>query len=188
MDTPDHELLSRSTDIESAFGAFFDRHFHSIYRFLARRVGPADAEPLTIEVFTRAFERRSSFAPLHETALPWLYGLATNVLAEHRRAERRHLRTVGATATPARSAFEDEAASRADAQAAWPAVVTALRRLSAKDRDTILLSVWGNLTYEEIATALDVPIGTVRSRINRARRNLRKELRRWNPSTESTTS
>ena len=111
-------------------------------------------------------------------ARPWLYGIATNLLAHHRRTEARRL---GATARllarrPAGDDAGDRVVERLDAEALWPHIADAVGALPEGERDALLLFVWEELSYDEIACALDVPLGTVRSRLNRARENLR-ELR-----------
>ena len=130
---------------------------------MGRRVGPDQADEVASETFTRAFASRRSFRPIHEDARPWLLGIATNVRE----------------ATGGRSS------------AAWPALAgwktrppgespdlfeldlpEALAALPQADREVLFLLAWADLTYERIAAALEVPVGTVRSRINRARRKL----------------
>jgi len=151
------------------FHAVVDRHFDAVAGFLARRVGPDTAEDLAQEVFVTAFRKRHRFNPAFESARPWLLGIATRAVAGHRRAERRQLelhRRV--TAEPLR-----ETTTREDLD---PDLFAGLTALARRDRDTFLLHVWGDLAYEEIAHALDIPIGTVRSRIHRARQQLTAHL------------
>lgn len=175
----DAELLSDTAGAVDAFAALFDRHYRSVYRFVARRLGPDVAEDVCLEVFMVAFQRRAQFVPIRATALPWLYGIATNLIARHRRTEERHLRAIQRTASQARVTNADDATSRADAAAAWPHVANALARLPQKERDALLLYAWGDLSYEEIARLTEIPVGTVRSRISRARARLKKELKVW---------
>jgi len=164
----DADVLLRSVREPAVFGVVYERHGQTVARYVARRIGEeALAEDLTAEVFARAFSGRTGYRPLHPTALPWLFGIASNVIAGHRRSERRRLAALErlARSTPP-STPQDVAADMA------PELVHALRRLSSADRDTLLLVVWGEISYEEAATALGVPIGTVRSRIARARQQL----------------
>lgn len=185
MDPSDFELLSNEADVDGSLHTFVDRHFVPIYRFTARRVGRDLGEQVAAEVFAVAFARRQTYVAVHDSARPWLYGIATNLLAQHRRDERRHLRAAarGEPSAPRTAEpFDDDATAKVDAMAAWPALSAALDRLSPKERDALLLSVWGGLSYAQVAEALDVPIGTVRSRINKARTKLQKELKPWNPS------
>lgn len=175
MDDPDTAVIAASLAEPAAFAAVFDRHATSIYRFLVRRVDPSDADGLLGDVFRIAFERRATFDLERSSARPWLYGIATNVLAKHRRSEARRLRAT-ATLAARRSVDDDpgeQAAAAVDARRQWRAVVDTLEQLPPVERDTLLLYAWEDLGYAEIAAALDIPVGTVRSRLNRARRRLR---------------
>jgi len=98
------------------------------------------------------------------------------VLARHRRAEARRLRATAALAASREPPLDpaQRAAAALDARELWPRVADAIAGLPAGERDALLLHVWEDLPYEEIAAALGIPIGTVRSRLNRARRRLRE--------------
>jgi DNA-directed RNA polymerase specialized sigma24 family protein len=87
----DAEILARASKQPELFGIVFDRHFATVHRYLERRVGRDGADELSGDVFRIAFEQRERFRPLHDSALPWLYGLASNLLLKHWRRERRHL-------------------------------------------------------------------------------------------------
>jgi RNA polymerase sigma-70 factor (ECF subfamily) len=117
-------------------------------------------------VFVRAFRARERYRPERDSALPWLLGVANHVIAGHRRAEQRRLKTLERLAGAAAQLTEHED------HGLGAEIVRELRHLSRKDRNALLLVVWGELSYEEAATALDVPIGTVSSRVARARRTL----------------
>lgn len=157
------------------FAAVFDRHYNTVHRYLARRVGPDLADDLAAETFTTAFDVRGRYDTAHPDALPWLFGIATNILRHHRRGEARRLRAYARLDRPADA---DDGfvgiEARLDAERAGPAIAEALMRLSAGERDALLLFAWADLRYEEIAMALRVPIGTVRSRLHRARRRVRE--------------
>jgi len=173
----DAEIVERSRYGPAVFGELYDRHGPDIYRYAARRAGDFVAEDVMAETFLIAFERRLSFVGSAEAVRPWLFGIATNLLHRHHRAEARVLRAlvkVGGRAE-APDLLEDVDA-KLDAPGNQARIARALRDLAAIDRDTILLYVWAELSYEDIATATDVPVGTVRSRINRARRKLRANL------------
>lgn len=177
MTGPDAIAIRESMSDPGAFAVIFDRHASSILRFLARRVEPADADSLLGDVFRIAFERRASFDTARASARPWLYGIATNLIARHRRSEARRLRAMASLASR-RSDEEhdivgDRAAQSLDAENEWSTLVDAIDVLPDAERDTLMLYVWEDLSYEDIAAALDVPVGTVRSRLNRARRRLR---------------
>ena len=138
---------------------------------MSRRIGDGAGDDLVAEVFVRAFRARGRYRAEHESALPWLLGVANNVIADHRRIERRRLATLERIAAEAPWLVERDHAGLA------PELVAALRALPASERDTLLLVVWGELTQEEAATALGVPVGTVSSRITRARKRLAATLR-----------
>jgi RNA polymerase sigma-70 factor (ECF subfamily) len=158
------------------FASVFDCHAPTIYRFAWRRIGPEGAKDVTAETFRIAFERRASFDPARGDVLPWLFGIAANVLRSYRRTERRQLRVASAHKAEDTEHYGIE--DRLDAQAAAPVLARALLALSPDDRDTLLLFAWTDLGYDGIGSALGVPVGTIGSRLNRARRIVRDELRR----------
>src|SRR5262249_10209345 len=124
------------------------------------------------------FERRATYDCERPDARPWLYGIATNLVARHRRSEARRIHAVARLRAARQPALDpsDRVASTVDAASLWPHVADAVERLPAEERDALILYAWEELSYPEIAAALDVPVGTVRSRLNRARTTLR-ELR-----------
>ena len=174
MEVSDGAVIAGSVKTPAAFGAIFDRHGSALLRFLARRVDPAEAEDLLLEVFRIAFERRSAFEPDRDSARPWLYGIAANLVAKHYRSEARRLRAIARLS--ANRAVSDDPAERAvaaaDAGARWTRVVHALGALPAAERQVLLLLAWEELSYDEIALALGIPVGTVRSRLSRGRARL----------------
>jgi RNA polymerase sigma factor (sigma-70 family) len=167
----DTTLMVQAIDDPEAFAEIYRRHLGPILRYLRRRLGDGPAEDAATRVFLQAFARREAYVPVHATALPWLYGIASHVIADHHRNEQRRLR-----------ALERLAARRADDAGATDGselpsgLVRALRKLPLPDRETFLLIVLGELSYEEAATALGVPVGTVRSRVARARSRLQRQL------------
>lgn len=174
----DTGLILRSQREPAAFGEIFERHCDSVHGFIARRLGWQAAEDLTSEVFLTAFRRRDSFDPDSSGALPWLYGIAHNLMARHLRGAgrgaRAHLRLVGATAPEVDNTEPvADALEAADLIARLP---VGFASLSREDRDTLLLHCWEGLSYQDIGSALEIPVGTVKSRINRARRQLREHL------------
>ena len=174
MEGTDSAVIAASLQTPAAFGALFDRHGATLLRFLARRVEPAVAEDLLGEVFRIAFEKREAFQQERESARPWLYGIAANLVAKHHRSEARRLRAttrLAARLNPAEDPAE-RAVPAADARACWDTVVDGLAALPDGERQVLLLFAWEDLTYEEIADALGIPVGTVRSRLSRARRRL----------------
>jgi len=141
-------------------------HFDAIFRFAACRVGRDAALDVAAETFAQALRRIDRLDPARD-ARPWLFGIAVNVLRHHHRSERRRLAAYARTAVQADPAEVEPA----DAE-----IADALLALDPRDRDALLLFAWADLSYDAIAEALDVPVGTVRSRINRARRLLRAAL------------
>ncbi|MCC6224516.1 MAG: RNA polymerase sigma factor [Thermoleophilia bacterium] len=174
----DAELLAAASGRPELFGIVFDRHFATIHRFLERRVGRDGADELAGDVFRIAFEQRSRFRPLHESALPWLYGLATNLVLKRWRAETRRARALGRLAGTSHGPEDGvaDADERILAQGVRDRLLEALSNLPDAERDVLLLVAWEELAYEEVAVALDIPLGTVRSRLNRARRRFRELL------------
>jgi RNA polymerase sigma factor (sigma-70 family) len=169
----DGAVFAHSVTDPEVFTIIFDRHYRTVYGYLARRVGRAVADDLAAETFVLAFERRAVYRPQAERALPWLLGIAVNLLAHHRRSEARQLRALAAAGSlEARPVAVPEAA----ADATSPRLVAGLEQLDDYDREALLLYAWAELRYEEIAQALGIPVGTVRSRLNRARRKLREAL------------
>jgi RNA polymerase sigma factor (sigma-70 family) len=166
----DGELLQRSASDPALFGALYDRHGVAVRRYVVRRVGIYDGEDLAAEVFVRAFRSRSKYRAERDSALPWLLGMANRVISEHRRIERRRL------ATMERLLAEDRELASTPGVGLTFEVVHALRRLPAAYRDTLLLLVWGELSRDEVAAALGVSVGTVNSRIARARKRLASDL------------
>lgn len=173
----DGDLIRLARDNPAVFGRLYDRHAATLYRYATRRAGSFAADDVIAETFLIAWERLDSYDITRDDARPWLFGIATNLLRRHHRAEARMLRAAAKSAS--RDAVSDEAdriASQTDAVAATGHIAAALRSMASIDRETLLLYAWGDLTYEGIAAAMDVPVGTVRSRLNRARRILRGEL------------
>jgi len=158
------------------FADVFDAHFDAVHAYLRRRVGEV-AEDLAAETFTRALAAYGAFDPARGDVRAWLFGIATNVVHAHRRSEARRLRAyVREAARAAPPAGDGDAAARVDAAADAGRAVVAIARLPRADRDVLLLVAWAELTYEEVAGALGVPVGTVRSRLHRARAAVRKHL------------
>ncbi|MDH4346454.1 MAG: RNA polymerase sigma factor [Thermoleophilia bacterium] len=170
---PDVEAIRRSVSDPEAFVAVFDRHFDAVHRYLHRRLGRDLADELCAEVFTRAFASRGRFTPHEGGALPWLYGIATNLVRRHRRTEERRLRAYARTGLDeAVSVDEDAVTRRADAGLLGPALAGALAALSREERDALCLVALADLTQEQAALALGVPLGTLSSRATRARSRL----------------
>ncbi len=169
----DSDIIRRARDSPAAFGELYDRHARAVHRYAARRAGPTAADDIMSETFLVAFERRGSFELEREDARPWLLGIATTLLRKHVRLEARAWKGVVAAGAAALDHDAIEVlGSRIDAEVAIKALSFAIKRMPSRDRDALLLYAWGDLDYEGVAQALDIPIGTVRSRLNRARRTL----------------
>ncbi len=172
----DSAVIAASIHDPERFGVVFDRYATVVFRYLVRRVGVDEADPLLGEVFRVAFERRSSYDFDRADARPWLYGIATNLLAHHRRGEARRVRAMGRLLGGQLPPDDPSEAmvSAIDAETLWPQVAHAITLLPDVERDALMLYVWEELSYDQIAIAVGVPVGTVRSRLNRARIRLRE--------------
>ncbi len=159
------------------FEAAFREHFPPVYRFIARRVGAALAEDLAAETFATAYRRRRLFDAAKGSLRSWLYGIANNVVRNHWRAEQ-HLLMLDARLLPEVDLFDesDVIDERVTAALLAPRLAAALGRLTRDQREVLLLFAWAELSHEEIATALEIAVGTARSRLSRARAALREQL------------
>lgn len=171
--TTDSEIVRRSWDQPAIFAEVYDRHASTVYRYAARRVGTEAADDVMGETFLVAFERRVRYDTSYDNALPWLLGIATVLIRKHRGAEARFLRAAAAAAGTSETVVDDRD-ERIDARRAVGELAATIRRMPARDRDALLLYAWADLDYEGVALALGVPVGTIRSRLNRARRVLRQ--------------
>ncbi|MEV6907326.1 RNA polymerase sigma factor [Amycolatopsis sp. NPDC051071] len=180
----DAAVIGRSLADPDTFAVIFDRHSPAIARYLARRLGRQIADDLLAETFLAAFRTRKQYDLTRPHALPWLYGIATNMLARHRREEARELRLLAAV--PVEDAEEGHAervAAQVTAEAMNGLLRQALAGLADGDRDVLLLVAWEGLAYDEVAAALEIPVGTVRSRLHRARKKVRVVLDLPDPAT-----
>ena len=165
-------VIRDSTTEPALFREIFVRHHRAVWGFLARRYDGTVAEEITAATFAEAFGARARFDPARADARPWLMGIAVNLARAHRRREHAQLQL----AARGRGEGSDDVAGRAlDRRSA---LATALLSLSQRDRETLLLYALADLSYAEIAEALGVPEGTVRSRLNRARRIVKEAIER----------
>jgi RNA polymerase sigma factor (sigma-70 family) len=170
-------VIAASLGEPARFAELFDRHYPAILRYLRRRVGYELADDLAAEAFMLAFRRRHQYRAEHPDAAAWLYGIAGNLLRQHARAEQRRLRAYArVVADPMGPDVGDGVAERVDAAVAGRRAALAVADLPAEQREVLLLVAWTDLDYAGIARALDVPPGTVRSRLHRARQRLRRQL------------
>lgn len=171
----DGEAITASLAEPREFGVIFERHFGAIHGFLRRRLDRQLADELASQTFLVAFDRRSHFDPGRLDSRPWLFGIATNLVHNHRRREVRELQAVAELA-PEPVPGIDGVESRIDAERMRGRLARALAELPAEEADVLLLLVWAELDQPEIAEALAIPLGTVKSRLSRARRRLRAAL------------
>jgi RNA polymerase sigma-70 factor (ECF subfamily) len=173
----DAELIAASLRDPRAFAGVFDRHYVAVAGFMRRRLERSLADELAAETFLQAFDGRGRYDVSRADARPWLFGIASHLLARHRRGEERRLRAFArAEQVVEEQRGLDDVDRRLDAAAAAPALAAALASLAAGDREVLLLYAWAELSYEEISEALSLPVGTVRSRLHRARERVRREL------------
>lgn len=170
----DSEIIRRSLVRPEAFAELFDRHARAVNAFAAYRIGSDDAEDVLSETFLVAFRRRTDFDLSKESAAPWLLGIASRLIRRHRAVEARHWRSFAAAVgqNVASLGGLDDAMRRVDAEREVRALRERIAALAPKDRETLLLYAWQGMSYEDIAEALGVPVGTVRSRLNRVRKRL----------------
>lgn len=173
----DAAYIRKSINQPEAFRNVFQRHHERVRRYVVSRVGPQSADDVVSETFVAAFQARNRFnSDRSADAVPWLLGIATNVIARHRASERRWLSHCSAELQQHHvpESFEDDADTRTDAARSRESLALAIGRLPRREREPLLLHVSGDLSYEEISAALAIPIGTVASRINRGRTRLAK--------------
>jgi RNA polymerase sigma factor (sigma-70 family) len=169
----DGDIITRSCLEPEQFALLFDRHAAHIHRYAAQRIGREAADDLVAETFLTAFSKRQR----HPDARPWLYGIATRLIGQHRREELRQYR-VRKAAIPAPNLPGHAELVAADERARGLRIelIAALAALPPDDRDLLVLIAWEQLTYDEAARTLGIPIGTVRSRLSRARTRIRSTL------------
>lgn len=181
----DRDLWRRAVGGEpKAFGVLFDRHGERLRAYCARRTGCLDtADDLVSVVFLEAWRRRTDVQLMGDSALPWLYGIANHTVHRRFRTTLRHQRALSRLGrgddVPDHA---DEVAGRLDDQRHLAQLRAALRRLRRTDQDVLVLCLWQGLDHESTALALGLPVGTVRSRLSRARARLREELASTPPS------
>jgi RNA polymerase sigma factor (sigma-70 family) len=173
----DAAIIESSWREPERFAVLFDRHAPHIHRYLARRAGRQAADDLLSETFLAAFAKRDRYNLGHADARPWLYGIATNLVGQYRRdAARQYRATPAAAVEPAVPGHAERVAADVTAQAMRTLLGAALAGLPPGDRDVLLLIAWEQLTYQEVSRALSIPVGTVRSRLHRARTKVRQVL------------
>ena len=177
MPPDDAAAMRASLSDPESFAILVRKHAPAIKRYVTRRIGAEAAEDVVAETFLVAFRQRDRYADDGRDCLPWLYGIATRLAHRHWRSETKQLRLLARTgADPVTEPFTDRVDAAVVADSLKPRLAAALARLPASQRDALLLLVWAGLSYEQIAHATGAPLGTVQSRISRARRRLRRQL------------
>jgi RNA polymerase sigma factor (sigma-70 family) len=154
----------------------FDRYARNLLRYCTRRVGEQVAEDVVAETFLVAYEQRHRYDQDRGAVLPWLYGIATNLLRRHRRTEIRALRALGHIELATAEGPGWRSDERVDAQRTVARLSAVLAGLPRRQRDVLLLYAVAELEYAEIAAALDIPLGSVQSALHRARTKVRAAL------------
>jgi RNA polymerase sigma-70 factor, ECF subfamily len=158
-----------------SFEAVFEVEFPALHRYLSRRVGASTADDLTAATFATAYAYWERLDPARPVR-PWLFGIAANLARHHWRDEERMLRAFARTGIDPLFADNDEALDRLEARSRRRELANALASLRPGDREILLLHAWAGLSYAEIAAALSLPLGTVKSRLHRTRERLRNRL------------
>jgi RNA polymerase sigma factor (sigma-70 family) len=172
----DAEVIAASLVDGREFSLVYERYFDDIFRYVAKRIGAEAAGDVAADVFIAAFEKRERYDTSRSMCRPWLYGIASNLVRDHLRRQKRRGRAYLRAAVI--DAGDDQSMGDAEARAAAalmvPEINAALGKLNAGDREVLLLFALADLSYEDIAEALDIPIGTVRSRLSRARKRMQE--------------
>lgn len=172
MDQPDGQRPD-----DGQFAVVYDRYAPMLFRYAARRLGRDQAEDAVSETFLAAFAEQSRFDPERGEVRAWLFGILTRKISRQYRAETARYRLLATLPPPVPAAdVAERALEAAWATSARSALASALAGLAPADRDVLLLIAWADLSYPEVAEVLGVPVGTVRSRLHRARRILRRDL------------
>jgi RNA polymerase sigma-70 factor (ECF subfamily) len=183
QEASDGEVIKRSWREPECFAVIFDRYYFQIHGYVARRLGRSLADDVAAETFLVAFAQRERYLVSRPDARPWLYGIVSNLIARHQRAEARRYRALArAGVGEVSESHADEVAGRVDAQARRATLAVALAAIPDADRDVLLLVAWAELTSEQAGEALGIPGGTVRSRLHRARREIRAVLGQAGPA------
>ncbi len=172
----DADLIRASLEDPEQFAPVFERHYRAVYAYLARRVGPDAGADLASEAFVVAFRKRATFRSEAKSAAPWLMGIAANLARRHARSARRGRRAVRRLSGADVVAWDEDAEPRLDAERLRGALTEAISGLRSQDREILLLYALSDLSYPEIAEALGIPPGTVRSRMFRMRRVIRNHM------------
>jgi RNA polymerase sigma-70 factor (ECF subfamily) len=178
-DPTDAQLWSSAaTGSGAAFGMLFDRHAKAVYNHCFRLTASwSAAEDLTQSTFLQAWRKRAKVRLEHDSALPWLLAVATNMARNHRRGVQRRLRLAGRV--PAEHLIADHAddvAARMDDERRMAEVLAAVRRLPRAQQEALALCVWSEVSYSDAAAVLGIAEASVRARVSKARSRLADAL------------
>jgi RNA polymerase sigma factor (sigma-70 family) len=174
----DAAQIEASLSNPEAFTVLFDRHAGPLHRYIVTLVGRPHAEDLVGETFATAFRSRRDYDLRRPDARPWLFGIATNLARHHWRSETRRRTRDGVAASLVDTCGDhsEEAVSNVFFRGQAEVIAHALAQLDDGYLDVLLLVAGPGFSYEEVSIALGIPVGTVRSRLSRARRQLRELL------------
>jgi RNA polymerase sigma factor (sigma-70 family) len=173
----DGAIIEQSLREPEQFAAIFDRYYNMIHGYTARRLGPGLADDVAAETFLIAFSAREKYDLSRPEAKPWLYGIASNLISRHVRAEIRQYRALARACIPDEAGGDpDRIEARLDAQALRKTLAAVLADIPRRDRDVLLLVAWAGLTSAEAGRGLGIPAGTARSRLHRARKRVQDAL------------
>ena len=182
-DLADSAAIRASLGQPEQFAVLYDRYAIVLHRYAGRRVGDDAADDLVAATFLAAFRARRRYDLARASARPWLFGILTKEIARRHRTEKARLRALErAWSDRPADGLADRVADGVTAQAARGQLAAAVARLSHAERGVLLLIAWADLSYDEAAQALGIPVGTVRSRLSRARRKVREALGGTNPA------
>lgn len=172
----DKELWEQASASDAAFGVLFERHAKAVYNYCFRRTGKWDlAEDLMAATFLEAWRKRDEIKLSGESLRPWLLGVATNLMRNQRRSARRRDAALQRVRSHLSSrGSDDDLVERLDDERRMREVLKQLDELPLREQEALALVVWAELSYEGAAVALGLPVGTVKSRVSRARRRLRE--------------
>jgi len=180
----DARIIEASKSDPTRFGVLFERYGDLLYRYAHRRVGPDLAEDVVADTFEAAFRVRGRYDSAYPVARPWLFGILTRELASRHRQESARFRAMSrldAEPVAPQADGSEQVIDQEVARAARGRLAAALAALPSRYREVLLLVTWAECSYEEAAQALGLPIGTVRSRLNRARSQVKAALGGTNP-------
>ncbi|GAA4634044.1 RNA polymerase sigma factor [Actinoallomurus vinaceus] len=168
------EPAARTPD---AFAALYDEHFPAIYDYVASRLGRDVADDIAADTFVIALRKHGGYDPEKGPVRPWLFGIATRLVAQHRRHEMRRYRALAKLGPEeVADSHENRVVNWVRAEGLQPRLAKALAALPRGQRDVLLLSAVSELSHEEISVALGISYGTVGSRLSRARKKVRSAL------------